>query len=67
MAVTLAPTLTALPQTADGAVIVAGGGVQTKLNEAALVAVPPAVVTEIGPVVMELGTVAVICVALLTV
>ena len=65
--VTLAPTLAALPQTVDGAVTVATGGVQLEVNELALVATPPVVVTEIGPVVAPAGTTAVICVALLIV
>ena len=67
MAVTLAPAFVALPQTADGAVIVAGGGVQLKVKGAALVATPPVVVTETGPVVAPAGTTAVICEALLMV
>jgi hypothetical protein len=37
------------------------------LNELPLIATPPAVVTEIRPVVAAPGTVAVICVALSTV
>ena len=64
--VTLAPTFVAFAQTADGAVIVAGGGVQTNVNDPLLVAVPPPVVTEIGPLVTFVGTVAVICVELFT-
>jgi hypothetical protein len=43
------------------------GGSAVTVNEAELVAVPPGVVTEIGPVVAPLGTVAVMLVGDLTV
>jgi len=47
--------------------IVVGGAALVTVKRAALVAVPPAVVTVIGPVVAPPGTVAVIWIAVLTV
>lgn len=64
VALTLALMFVALAQTDAGAVTVAFGARQMKVKLLALVAVPPAVVTEIGPVVIVAGTVAVIWVAL---
>src|SRR5215217_6928066 len=55
------------PGEKDEIVGAAGGGAPVTLKLDALVAVPPAVVTAIGPVVAPLGTVAVIVVEPLTV
>jgi hypothetical protein len=57
--------LTDVPSPPDAGVkfVILGGGPEVTVKAVSLVAVPPAVVTAITPVVARCGTIAVICVA----